>query len=89
MRNGQNGRINQPPDLPENYAARLAVIAGAITTLGDGLSTIAATLALQEASQENGKQDQKMYSKQIEKMQKQMDQLASRIDKLERYKKRN
>ena len=33
----------------ENDAAKLAVIGGLITTLGDGLSTIAAMMALEEA----------------------------------------
>lgn len=32
----------------ENQAAKLAVIAGAITTLGDALATIAAGMALEE-----------------------------------------
>lgn len=35
----KNNQSSQKPELPENYAAKLAVIAGAITTLGDGLAT--------------------------------------------------
>ncbi|MEK3886864.1 hypothetical protein [Bacillus sp. FSL K6-3431] len=44
---GQNGQNLQP----EGQAAKLAVIAGTITTLGDALATIAAILAIEESQQ--------------------------------------
>ena len=54
----KNNQSSQKPELPENYAAKLAVIAGAITTLGDGLATIAAAIALQEAENRVSKTSQ-------------------------------
>jgi len=82
---------NQPlqnPELPENYAAKLAVIAAAITTLGDGLSTIAAAIALQDEENENNQkyQNQVNYSRQFDQIQRELDQMSLRIDKLERRK---
>ena len=35
--------------LPENFSAKLAVIASAISTFGDALATVAAVLALEES----------------------------------------
>ena len=62
-------------------AATLAVIAGLITTLGDGLATVAAALALQEAKQ-NGNNGN---SQQIQQMQQQIDYLTKEVKRLKRY----
>lgn len=60
-----------------SHAARLAVIAGAITTLGDALSTIAAGLALEDELKENN-------SNEIDKLQKQIDELNYEMKQLKR-----
>lgn len=54
MQNNNRKRNNEAvqDSNPVSQAATLAVIAGLITTLGDGLATVAAALALQEAQQE-------------------------------------
>ena len=62
-------------------AATLAVIAGLITTLGDGLATVAAALALQEAQQNSNSGD----SQQIKQMQEQIDYLTKEVKRLKRY----
>ena len=62
----------------DSESAKLAVIAGVITTFGDALSTLAAVLALEEARQEqNNAGDSK-------NMQKQIDYLTSEIEKIKR-----
>ena len=66
---------NQP-----GQAATLAVIAGLITTLGDGLATVAAALALQEAQQNSNNGN----SQQIQQMQQQIDYLTKEVKKLKR-----
>ena len=54
MKNKQNIKSSELQIINgENQAAQLAVIAGLITTLGDGLATVAAAMALQEAQQNN------------------------------------
>ncbi|MGX9134740.1 hypothetical protein ACWV26_10210 [Rummeliibacillus sp. JY-2-4R] len=84
----RNDQTNNHLESPENYAAKLAVIVSAISTLGDGLSTIAASIALQQEVIEDTKNHQKdeNNSNQIEQLQKQMSQLSKRIAKLERTK---
>lgn len=62
-----------------SHAARLAVIAGAITTLGDALSTIAAGLALEDELKEN-----ENNSNEIDKLQKQIDELNYEMKQLRR-----
>lgn len=62
-----------------SQAAKLAVIAGAITTLGDALATIAAGLALEDELQVNqGKNND------IDKLQKQIDDLNYEMKQLKR-----
>ena len=52
-----NHNLNNRPDISdqqnESQAAKLAVIAAAITTFGDALATVAAVLALEESRQDN------------------------------------
>ena len=79
--NPHQPKDRQPPDSPENFAAKLAVIAGSITTLGDGLATIAAAIALQELENsqvENGPSTKEL-EKQMKRMQKQLDYLTQRL----------
>ncbi|QSB09751.1 hypothetical protein JTI58_22705 [Lysinibacillus fusiformis] len=62
-----------------SQAAKLAVIAGAITTLGDALATIAAGLALEDELKEN-----ESNSNDICKLQKQIDELNYEMKQLKR-----
>ncbi|MGE7809140.1 hypothetical protein [Lysinibacillus capsici] len=62
-----------------SQATKLAVIAGAITTLGDALATIAAGLALEDELKEN-----ESNSNDIDKLQKQIDDLNYEMKQLKR-----
>ena len=62
-----------------SQAAKLAVIAGAITTLGDAIATIAAGLALEDELKEN-----ESNSNDIDKLQKQIDELNYEMKQLKR-----
>ncbi|MEK3727242.1 MULTISPECIES: hypothetical protein [Lysinibacillus] len=62
-----------------SQAAKLAVIAGAITTLGDAIATIAAGLALEDELKEN-----ESNSNDIDKLQKQIDELNYELKQLKR-----
>ncbi len=75
--NGQNG---ESPDL---VAARLTLIGAALSTIGDGLQAIGAAIALQELENPSNQnqQDPPDYSKQIARLQKQVDQLTKQMAK--------
>ena len=75
----KNGETTQDNN-QVGQAATLAVIAGLITTLGDGLATVAAALALQEAQQNSNNGD----SQQIQQMQQQIDYLTKEVKRLKR-----
>ncbi|KUF35847.1 MULTISPECIES: hypothetical protein [Lysinibacillus] len=62
-----------------SQAAKLAVIAGAITTLGDAIATIAAGLALEDELKEN-----ESNSNDIDKLQKQIDELNYELKQLKK-----
>lgn len=68
---------------PVSQAASLAVIAGLITTLGDGLATVAAALAIQEAQQQAGNNGN--GSADIQEMQQQLNYLTKEVKKLKGY----
>ena len=70
---------------PISQAATLAVLAGLITTLGDGLATVAAALALQEAQQQSGNNGNGVSNADIQRMQQQIDYLTREVRKLQRY----
>lgn len=57
MQNNNRKRNNEAAQeqQPVSQAATLEVIAGLILTLGEGISTVASVLALQEAQQETEK----------------------------------
>ena len=76
----KNGETTQDNN-QVGQAATLAVLAGLITTLGDGLATVAAALALQEAQQNSNNGD----SQQIQQMQEQIDYLTKEVKRLKRY----
>ena len=67
-----------------NQSAKLAVIGGAISTLGDAISTLAAVLALEEASQgqnDNDNNDMKDMKKQIKYLTNELNKLKSSSNK--------
>ncbi len=66
----------------ENDAAKLAVIGGLITTLGDGLSTIAAMMALEEAKSKQSNTNNHSYSNKIDELEKQVQYLTKELNKL-------
>ena len=66
----------------ESQSAKLALIAGAITTLGDVLATMAAVLAIEEERQEQSEKGNNGNSK---NMQKQLDYLTSEMEKIKKY----
>lgn len=82
MNNNNNFRLDQGILQTESQAAKLAVIAGVITTLGDGLATVAALLAIEEAQQEQ------TNSGENKNMQKQLDYLSSEMEELKKQIKR-
>lgn len=66
---------------PVSESAKLAVIAGVVSTFGDLLSTISAVLAIEEERQaENNKSD----NSDNKSMQKQIDYLSSELEKLKK-----
>lgn len=73
---------------PEIYAARIGFIGTLLSTLGDGLSSVAAGIALQqlEMSSIQDAQTQAVQSDQFDSMQKQIDQLTRKIEEMERKK---
>ncbi|MFJ7953522.1 hypothetical protein ACIQZG_18630 [Lysinibacillus sp. NPDC096418] len=72
--------INDLLSSGENDAAKLAVIAGLITTLGDGLATVAAMMALEETQQSNTSNGSK--SNKIAELEKQVQYLSKELNKL-------
>lgn len=81
---GRNNKPDQNNDSLEIYAAKLSYIGTAISTLGDGLQTIAAGLALEalvnankDSSQNNNGDSQSTV--QIDNMQKQIDYLIGEL----------
>lgn len=82
---------NESPDI---LAARLAFIGSLLTTIGDGLTTVASNIALQQLLQNENNNSQGNQnsnnqisnnqvdqSKQIESLQRQVDYLTRKIDK--------
>ncbi|MCR8658871.1 translation initiation factor 2 [Paenibacillus endoradicis] len=78
----------QDNDEAETLIAKLGFWGVALATIGDGLATIAAGLELQqlEKAKEQRSDSQLDLDQQIELMQKQIDQLTYKIEKMERKK---
>ncbi|WP_337101882.1 hypothetical protein [Paenibacillus sp. YIM B09110] len=81
---GIPGRNGQDSNNIEINSAKLAILAGAVTTFGDILGTIADALALEEGLQAEAEQTeyQKMQDEKIASMQKQIDELTLQIKNL-------
>ena len=75
-----NSNINELLSGVDNDAAKLAVIAGLITTLGDGLATIAAIMALEESQQSNNNNDNNSIK--IAELEKQVQYLTKELNRL-------
>lgn len=71
---------------PEIYAARIGLIGTLLSTLGDGLQSIGAGIALQqlEISSIQDAQTQADQSNQFDSMQKQIDLLTKKIEEMEK-----
>lgn len=78
MKNNKGYR-NSEGNESVSQAAKLGVIAGAITTLADALATIAAGLALEDELKEN-----ESNRDDIDKLQKQIDELNYEMKQLKR-----
>nr|WP_106782708.1 hypothetical protein [Lysinibacillus timonensis] len=86
MKNKQHFNKREVQNLnSESQAAQLAVIAGLISTLGDGLATVSAALALQEAQQSNQNGNNNNSNIQLKAMQKQIDDLAKEIREIKKH----
>lgn len=91
MNNPYTNQTSQNTESPEIYAARLALLGSALSTLGDGLQAISAGIALQELEKsKNANQNAQNtpnevnQTSQLEIMQKQIDRLAIKIERMER-----
>lgn len=75
---------NQNAESPEIYAARLSLIGTALSTLGDGLQTVAAAIVLRELENANEKkqntEDELDIKSHLEVMQRQIDHIARTVD---------
>lgn len=70
---------------PELYAARIALVGNILSTLGDALQTIGAGIELQLLENENIQNaNPQTESDELEAMQKQLDELTTKIQEMER-----
>jgi len=86
MKNGIDYGMDENSESPDIYIAKLNLVGTTLSTLGDALQTIAAGITLQELEKTNNQnsQNHSNQSIQIESMQKQIDQLTRKIDRMER-----
>ncbi|MGG0657453.1 translation initiation factor 2 [Rummeliibacillus pycnus] len=86
MANKNDYKNNQNVESPEIIAAKLTLLGSTLSTIGDGLQAIAAGITLQELvnpSKQNSQNNshQSDQSKQIERLQKQVDQLMRQVQR--------
>ncbi|MHA6261173.1 translation initiation factor 2 [Sporosarcina sp. CAU 1771] len=88
MNNAFTNQTGQNTESPDLYAARLTLIGSTLSTLGDALQAIAAGISLQElektTSTNQNTSNQLDLTGQLERMQKQIDHLARKIERMER-----
>lgn len=85
-KNNLNNRQDISDQQNDSQAAKLAVVAAAITTFGDALATVAAVLALEESRQDNSDSaDNKNLQKQIDHLNEEMRKLKKQINSQKRY----
>ena len=83
--NGKNNNeLNEFLQGNENNAAKLAIVAGIITTLGDALATMAAVLAVEEAQAQggNGNGNNGVSMDRFKELEKQVHYLTKEMNKL-------
>lgn len=87
MKNNSGNPTSQNTNSAEIQAAKLSLIGAALSTLGDGIQTIAAGIALQElenqAVVDSNSAKQSNQTSQLELMQKQLDYLTRKIERME------
>jgi hypothetical protein len=84
MTNNQFNLINSNSDNNETIVAKLAVLGGLLSTLGDAISTMSAVLALEELQQtQNNDNDN---SHRISELEKQIKYLTKEIDQQKKMK---
>lgn len=70
----------------DSQAAKIAVIAGAISTFGDALATLSAIFAIEEERQEkNGASDNRNLQKQIDNLTYEIQKIKNQISSQNRY----
>lgn len=82
--NNSDSNSEQNSASSEVSSLKLALIAAAITTIGDGIATIAALTAIDEAkiAEKKDTKAQKDLDEKLLKMQKQIDKLSKEISKI-------
>lgn len=87
MKNNSGNPTSQNTTSAEIQAAKLSLIGAALSTLGDGIQTIAAGIALQklenQAVVDSNSAKQSNQTSQLELMQKQLDYLTRKIERME------
>ncbi|HBT73852.1 MAG TPA: translation initiation factor 2 [Lysinibacillus sp.] len=84
---GRNNKQNQNNDSMDIYIAKLAYIGTAISTLGDGIQTIAAGLALealQNAKNDSSPTNNGDQTAKVDNMQKQIDYLIAELKQIKK-----
>lgn len=84
--NTTDSNAEQNDQSPISASLRLALIAGILTTIADGIATLAALAAIDEAiiDAEKAKQAQKELDDKFEKMQQQIDQLTTELENVKK-----
>ncbi|USK54214.1 hypothetical protein LIS82_22005 [Cytobacillus solani] len=82
--NNSDSNSEQNDTSSELSSLKLALIAAAITTIGDGIATIAALTAIDEAkiAEKNDSKAQKDLDEKLLKMQRQIDRLSREMSKI-------
>ncbi|WP_249645692.1 MULTISPECIES: translation initiation factor 2 [unclassified Lysinibacillus] len=84
---GRNNKQNQNNDSMDIYIAKLAYIGTAISTLGDGIQTIAAGLALealQNAKNDSSPTNNGDQTAKVDNMQKRIDYLIAELKQIKK-----
>jgi len=90
MNDINNQQNVQSADTSEILAAKLAFFGSVLATIGDGITALAAGIALQGIENTNNQNSTEQLNQlpQVEQMQKQIDQLTRKIDRMERKNRR-
>lgn len=86
MKTNKRNRQDQSFDSTEVNIAKLELLGSTLVTIGEGITTVAAGMAVQQLEQKEREDtlNQAELVKQMEHMQKQIDQLTYRLEKLDR-----